>query len=97
MKFWRGEAWAKERVIRFWCLFGSQSGSRVAGSGSRCEYRIFNIIFIYYCNSYKEPKVKHSLRRRFELSELYFVIYLLYFESVVFYLWGKLHGVCRVD
>jgi len=35
----------------------------------------FNGLFIYYCNSYRQPRIKHeSLRQTFELSECFLVL-----------------------
>jgi len=68
--------------MNFWCPrqqsidFGGDPVNDLApwvpASGSR---NFLNEFFIYYCNSYRQPRIKKlNSRQRFELSECFLVI-----------------------
>jgi len=73
IKFFEGWVWLKDQSIRF--LWGS--GSRSA-SWIRITIRFLDPDpeFIYYCDSHRQPRIKHeNPRRSFELCECFLVIY----------------------
>jgi len=76
--FCSGRAWHKDQSTRFWW----RSRCRVPESGSRSRFGIYLKFFIYCCDFYRQPRIKHdNPRRRFALYRVLSVWFILFSSS----------------